>query len=57
MWPITFLLVAQAMTGSKGLSGQQYSGGGTIGNELSYLGLDRGAYISFAPSINGNDGK
>lgn len=40
----------------EGISGHNILAGGTIGNELSYLGLDRGAYISFAPSINGNDG-
>lgn len=40
----------------EGIGGHNILAGGTIGNELSYLGLDRGAYISFVPSINGNDG-
>jgi len=40
----------------EGISGHNILAGGSIGNELSYLGLDRGAYISFAPPINGNDG-
>lgn len=40
----------------EGISGHNVLAGGSIGNELSYLGLDRGAYISFAPSSSGNDG-
>lgn len=40
----------------EGLDGHNILAGGTIGNELSYLGLDRGAYISVVPSINGHDG-
>ena len=39
-----------------GVGGHNILAGGTIGNELGLLGLDRGAYISVVPTINGFDG-
>lgn len=38
------------------VGGHNILAGGTIGAELSLLGLDRGAYISVVPTLNGFDG-